>query len=91
MALATPGPKMNLWDLLMQGGVLMVPAGIVAGSGSILFFERWIAIRHASKMDENFEHYQGPYRYGKCDGRQVAFKKYSQSCCKDDRQGHSAH
>ena len=54
MALATPGPKMNLWDLLMQGGVLMVPLALLLVLAVFFFFERWIAIRHASKMDENF-------------------------------------
>ena len=53
-AFAAPGPKMNLWDLLMQGGVLMIPLALLLVLAVFFFFERWIAIRHASKMDENF-------------------------------------
>ena len=53
-ALGAPAPKMNLWDLLMQGGVLMVPLALLLVLAVFFFFERWIAIRHASKMDDNF-------------------------------------
>lgn len=46
--------KENLWDILMKGGVLMVPLGILMVIAIFVFFERYFAIKKASKMDENF-------------------------------------
>ena len=46
--------KENLWDILMKGGVLMVPLGILLVIAIFVFFERYLAIKKASKMDENF-------------------------------------
>ena len=46
--------KENLWDILMKGGVLMVPLGILLVIAVFVFFERYIAIKKASKMDDNF-------------------------------------
>ena len=46
--------KENLWDILMKGGVLMVPLGILLVIAIFVFFERYFAIKKASKMDENF-------------------------------------
>jgi biopolymer transport protein ExbB len=46
--------KENLWDILMKGGVLMVPLGILLVIAIFVFFERYFAIKKASKMDDNF-------------------------------------
>ncbi len=53
-AAAVPTPQMNLWHLLLQGGVLMIPLGILLLLAIYFFFERWIAINKASKIDPNF-------------------------------------
>ena len=47
-------PQMNLFDLLMQGGVLMIPLALLLALALFFFFERLMAIRKASKIDENF-------------------------------------
>lgn len=46
--------KENLWDILIKGGVLMVPLGILLIIAIFFFFERYIAIKKASKIDDNF-------------------------------------
>jgi len=51
---AVVAPKMNLFDLLMQGGVLMIPLALLLALALFFFFERLMAIRKASKVDENF-------------------------------------
>jgi biopolymer transport protein ExbB len=56
---ATPAAapsQMNLWTLLMQGGVLMIPLFLLLVLAIFFFFERWIAINKASKVDPNFIH-----------------------------------
>ena len=45
---------MNIFDLLYNGGVLMVPLALLLVLAIFFFFERWIAIKHASQMDPNF-------------------------------------
>lgn len=47
-------PSMNLWSLLMQGGILMIPLFLLLALALFFFFERYIAINKASKIDENF-------------------------------------
>lgn len=51
---AVVAPKMNLFDLLMQGGVLMIPLALLLALALFFFFERLMAIRKASNIDENF-------------------------------------
>jgi biopolymer transport protein ExbB len=46
--------KENLFDILTKGGVLMVPLGLLLVIAIFVFFERYIAIKKASKLDENF-------------------------------------
>ena len=46
--------KENLWDILMKGGVLMIPLALLLVIAIFVFFERYIAIKKASKMDDNF-------------------------------------
>jgi biopolymer transport protein ExbB len=49
-----PSQKMNLLDLLSQGGVIMIPLGLLLALAIFFFFERLIAINKASRIDENF-------------------------------------
>src|SRR6478735_10253638 len=51
---AVVAPKMNLFDLLMQGGVLMIPLALLLALALFFFFERLMAIRKASNIDDNF-------------------------------------
>ena len=46
--------KMNLFDLLKEGGVIMIPLGLLLALAIFFFFERLIAINRASKIDANF-------------------------------------
>ena len=48
------GAKMNLLDLLVKGGVIMVPLALLLALAIFFFFERLIAINKASKLDPNF-------------------------------------
>jgi|SRR6185312_12390117 len=54
VAQAAAQQKQNLWDILLKGGPLMVPLAIVLVIAIFFFFERYIAIKKASKMDDNF-------------------------------------
>src|SRR6185312_10257789 len=44
----------NLWETLERGGVLMIPLGLLFLAALYFFFERLIAIKKASKIDDNF-------------------------------------
>ncbi|MBW7838943.1 MAG: MotA/TolQ/ExbB proton channel family protein [Chitinophagaceae bacterium] len=44
----------SLWDVLVSGGVLMIPLGLLFVAAIYFFFERYIAISRASKLDNNF-------------------------------------
>ncbi len=46
--------KMNLFDLLQKGGIIMIPLGLLLALAIFFFFERYIAINRASKIDVNF-------------------------------------
>ncbi len=45
---------MGLGELFLSGGWLMWPLLALGGVGVFIFFERWWAIRQASKVDVNF-------------------------------------
>lgn len=53
-AVTNPAPTMSIWSLLTQGGVLMIPLFLLFALAVFFFFERYIAISKASKLDENF-------------------------------------
>jgi biopolymer transport protein ExbB len=54
-AITHTAPKtQNLWDTLVSGGIIMVPLGILFVIALYFFFERLIAIKKASKIDDNF-------------------------------------
>lgn len=46
--------KESLWDIVSKGGPLMIPLGIILVIAIFVFFERYLAIKKASRMDENF-------------------------------------
>lgn len=55
----TPQPgaaskAMHLWDILQSGGTIMIPLGLLFVMAIFFFFERYIAIRKAGKIDDNF-------------------------------------
>jgi biopolymer transport protein ExbB len=51
----TAAPKVqSLWEVLVSGGVIMIPLGILFILALYFFFERLIAINKASKLDDNF-------------------------------------
>ena len=53
-AAAKPGETISFFDLMFMGGWVMVPLGILLLLTVYVFAERYIAIRHASKLDDNF-------------------------------------
>ncbi|MCE2756865.1 MAG: hypothetical protein LW706_02790 [Chitinophagaceae bacterium] len=46
--------EMNLWNMLQSGGALMIPLGLLFIVALFFFFERYIAIKKAGKLDDNF-------------------------------------
>lgn len=46
--------KISLWGLLGKGGVLMYPLYLLLILAIFMFFERFLAIRKASRIDANF-------------------------------------
>ncbi len=48
-----PAEELRFGDLLIKGGWVMVPIGILAVLGLVIFFERYFTIRKASKDDSN--------------------------------------
>lgn len=45
---------MSLWDMAVKGGWLMIPLVLLWLLSMYIFFERYIAIRRASRIDQNF-------------------------------------
>jgi biopolymer transport protein ExbB len=46
--------KESLWDILTKGGPLMIPLAILLVIAIFVFIERYLAIKKASKLDDNF-------------------------------------
>ncbi len=46
--------KINLWDLIAKGGVLMIPLAFLFLISIFFFIERLLAIRKASRIEPNF-------------------------------------
>jgi len=44
----------SLWDVLLKGGVLMIPLALLFIAAVFFFIERLIAIRKAGKIEDNF-------------------------------------
>jgi biopolymer transport protein ExbB len=52
-ALTTPPQELHFIDLLFKGGWVMIPLGLVAFLGLVIFIERYITIRKSSKDESN--------------------------------------
>jgi biopolymer transport protein ExbB len=52
--MAAGAKSINLWNLLVQGGVLMIPLALLLVVAVYFFFERNMAIGKAAKLDPNF-------------------------------------
>jgi biopolymer transport protein ExbB len=48
-----PKQELRFTDLIIKGGWVMLPIGILAVLGLVIFFERYFTIRKASKTDSN--------------------------------------
>jgi len=48
-----PDQEIHFGDLIIKGGWVMVPIGILAVLGLVIFFERYFTIRKASKNESN--------------------------------------
>ena len=46
--------QLSLWDLAVKGGWLMIPLVLLWVIGLYIFFERYLSIRTASRVDGNF-------------------------------------
>ncbi|MGK2863108.1 MAG: MotA/TolQ/ExbB proton channel family protein [Chitinophagaceae bacterium] len=49
-----PGETISFFDLIYMGGWIMIPLGVMLLMTVYVFAERYIAIRNASKIDDNF-------------------------------------
>ncbi|CAM4303848.1 outer membrane transport energization protein ExbB [Pedobacter westerhofensis] len=52
-AVAAAPQELHFFDLLIKGGWVMVPLAILAFAGLVIFVERYITIRKASKSETN--------------------------------------
>lgn len=53
--LTNAAPEMqSLWEVLVKGGVLMIPLALLFVAAVFFFIERLIAIRKAGQIDDNF-------------------------------------
>lgn len=50
---AAPKADLHVGSLLISGGVVMIPIGILAVLAFVIFFERYFTIRNASKNENN--------------------------------------
>jgi biopolymer transport protein ExbB len=53
-AAATVAKTESVWTLLSRGGPLMIPLGILFALAVYFFIERFLVIKKASQLDENF-------------------------------------
>ncbi|HUB61001.1 MAG TPA: MotA/TolQ/ExbB proton channel family protein, partial [Puia sp.] len=53
-ALVAAQQKEDLFDILTKGGPLMIPLAVLLVIAVFVFFERYIAISKAAKMEDNF-------------------------------------
>ncbi|WP_212006255.1 MotA/TolQ/ExbB proton channel family protein [Chitinophaga sp. HK235] len=51
---AAPQQQMHLIDMLMKGGVLMIPLGILSLVAVFVFVERYLTIAKAGRLEDNF-------------------------------------
>jgi biopolymer transport protein ExbB len=50
----TTEPAMSLWDIVVKGGVIMIPIALLFAVGVYVFIERYVTIRKYLKSDTNF-------------------------------------
>jgi len=53
-AVASAPKVQSLWDVLVKGGIIMIPLAILFVAAVFFFIERLIAIRKAGQIDESF-------------------------------------
>lgn len=55
-AIATAGNEKveSIWSLLAKGGPLMIPLALLFAAAVFVFFERYLAVKKASKIEANF-------------------------------------
>lgn len=46
--------EMKLWDMIVKGGPLMIPLGVLSVIAIYVFVERYLTIARAGKMESNF-------------------------------------
>ena len=80
-ALPVTAPKqdtLSLLDLIMKGGIIMIPMGILSILTLYFFFERFMTISKASKMDKNFmDHIKDYIHSGNMDAAKALCKSTS--------------
>ncbi len=54
VAMVAAQQKQDLFDILMKGGPLMIPLALLFVVAIFVFFERYLTIKKASKLDDNF-------------------------------------
>jgi len=66
---AATGPKpLSVWDLTVQGGIIMIPLAIMSVIAVYIFVERLLAISRAGKIDKNFmNNIRDHIKHGKID------------------------
>ena len=71
MPLPTDLPKqasLSLLDLIMKGGLIMIPMGILSCITIYFFFERFMTLKKSSQLDPNFvNHIKDYIHYGNLD------------------------
>ncbi|MGE7777059.1 MotA/TolQ/ExbB proton channel family protein [Chitinophaga caseinilytica] len=51
---ATAAQEMKLWDMIVKGGPLMIPLGVLSVIAIYVFVERYLTIARAGKLESNF-------------------------------------
>lgn len=49
-----PAQEIKLWEMIMKGGPLMIPLGILSLIAVYVFVERFLTIKKAGKLEDNF-------------------------------------
>jgi len=49
-----PGPGMNIFDLMVKGGPIMIPIGLLSLWCIYIIIERYLSIKKATKIDSQF-------------------------------------
>src|ERR1043165_5229228 len=56
--------SIQLLDLILKGGLIMIPIGLLSALAIFYFFERFLVIKKASKLDPNFMNNIKDYIHG---------------------------